>query len=66
MLPAGWRNDRHIPARIGADKDWVGVSAGDQRAIALATDGSSWIWGSTTEANLGTAPQQAAETAQNK
>ena len=38
-------NNRHIPTRIGTGFEWVSVSSGQFRTVAIRTDGSLWAWG---------------------
>jgi len=49
----GWDNYSTIPARIGADYNWVFVSTGAWHNVAIRTDGSLWAWGWNQHGQLG-------------
>ena len=53
QLGLGDSLDRHVPTQIGADSDWVRVSAGDRHSLALKNDGSLWSWGYNNCGQLG-------------
>ena len=42
-----------VPVQIGADADWVSVSAGETHTMAIREDGSLWGWGSNDQGQLG-------------
>lgn len=41
------------PRRVGADSDWVAVSAGCEHVLALKKDGTLWTWGRNNQGQLG-------------
>ena len=41
------------PTRIGADNDWLSVSAGWRHTVAIRVDGSLWAWGLNEGGQLG-------------
>lgn len=41
------------PTRIGADQDWVFVTAGANHNAAIKSDGTLWTWGLNTSGQLG-------------
>ena len=41
------------PVRIGAENNWVSVSAGWLHTVAIATDGTLWAWGYNSTGQLG-------------
>lgn len=41
------------PLEVGADTDWVAVSAGLSHSAALKSDGSLWTWGGNSAGELG-------------
>src|SRR5213075_744067 len=45
VLGLGATNRTTALRRIGTDQDWVGVSAGASRTVAVKSDGTLWIWG---------------------
>ena len=42
-----------IPAQIGTDANWAGVSAGENHTFAQKTDGTLWAWGYNSYGQLG-------------
>jgi len=46
-------NDRTVPTQVGADYDWMHVSAGVGHSLAIRTDGSLWAWGYNNSGQLG-------------
>jgi alpha-tubulin suppressor-like RCC1 family protein len=53
QLGDGSTTNRRTPVRVGADNDWVAVSAGVYNTLALKSDGSLWAWGQNTYGQLG-------------
>lgn len=49
----GSDTNRALPSRVGADNDWMSVSAGGWHTCALKTDQSLWCWGSNFYGELG-------------
>jgi alpha-tubulin suppressor-like RCC1 family protein len=49
----GVANYRNVPFRIGADLNWVSVSAGGSHTLGIRTDGSLWAWGWNENGQLG-------------
>lgn len=47
-----WGVSTTIPQKIGTDKDWVMVSAGNH-FVAMKEDGSIWTWGTNFSGQLG-------------
>ncbi|MCI0535047.1 MAG: Ig-like domain-containing protein [Verrucomicrobiales bacterium] len=45
QLGDGTKEQRLEPVRIGPDKDWTVIAAGDEHSIGLKADGSLWGWG---------------------
>jgi alpha-tubulin suppressor-like RCC1 family protein len=41
------------PIQVGADTNWLKVSAIDNRMVALKTDGTMWAWGANNSGKLG-------------
>jgi alpha-tubulin suppressor-like RCC1 family protein len=44
---------RLLPVRIGADDDWLGISARYHHTMAIKTDGTLWGWGDNWFGQLG-------------
>jgi len=53
QLGNGTLDDSQVPIRIGADTNWVKVSAGATHTVGLRSDGSLWAWGSNNWGQLG-------------
>ena len=52
----GWgdrSDDRHSPARVGVDYDWVSIAASDGYTVAMRANGSLWTWGDNQWGQLG-------------
>ena len=45
QLGDGTTIDRDTPVQIGICTDWVDITLGDTRAVAIKDDGSVWSWG---------------------
>jgi len=45
------------PAQVGADSDWLSVSAGSQHTCARRADKTVWCWGSSTYGQVGNGGQ---------
>ena len=45
--------DQYIPAQVGTDTNWLGVSAGSQHTCAIKTTGTMWCWGAGSFGRLG-------------
>jgi alpha-tubulin suppressor-like RCC1 family protein len=41
------------PARMGADGDWAGISAGEIHTTAFKRNGTLWAWGANSTSQLG-------------
>ncbi|ADI84086.1 choice-of-anchor D domain-containing protein [Geobacter sulfurreducens] len=41
------------PLKIGTDRDWTAISAGEMHSVALKADGSLWSWGQNLFGELG-------------
>jgi alpha-tubulin suppressor-like RCC1 family protein len=46
-------NDHTTPMQIGTATNWRSVSAGEQHALAIRTDGTLWAWGWNNDGQLG-------------
>jgi len=44
---------RPTPAQVGADTDWIAVTAGSDHTVALKQNGTLWAWGDNTYGQLG-------------
>jgi alpha-tubulin suppressor-like RCC1 family protein len=42
-----------LPVQIGTATNWASVSAGSNFTLALRTDGTLWVWGLTSDGQLG-------------
>jgi len=51
QLGDGTTIDRDYPIQIGTDTDWVNITMGDRRTVAIKADGSVWSWGWFGEIN---------------
>jgi alpha-tubulin suppressor-like RCC1 family protein len=45
--------DRSSPVQVGSLTDWSQVSAGQESALAIKTDGTVWSWGDNDQGQLG-------------
>jgi alpha-tubulin suppressor-like RCC1 family protein len=50
---APYNEERHQPARVGPDSDWVAIAAGYEHSLALKADGTLWAWGHNWAGQLG-------------
>jgi alpha-tubulin suppressor-like RCC1 family protein len=53
QLGLGTTADGLSPARVGADADWVELSAGEMHTCGRRLDGSVWCWGGNGAGQLG-------------
>jgi alpha-tubulin suppressor-like RCC1 family protein len=53
QLGDGTTNSRPVPARVGADSDWVEVAAGSFHSLARKSGGTLWAWGWNEHGQLG-------------
>ncbi len=49
----GWPAGSAFPLRVGAQRSWRAVSAGEGYTLAIAADGTLWSWGKNTYGQLG-------------
>jgi alpha-tubulin suppressor-like RCC1 family protein len=53
-LGDGTQTDRDVPVQVLGLREIVGIAGGDVHSVALAKDGTVWVWGANDSGQLGT------------
>lgn len=53
QLGDGTTGSHTTPNQVGADGDWVSVTAGDHHTIAIKSNGTLWAWGRNNHGQIG-------------
>ncbi|MCL2785890.1 MAG: hypothetical protein FWD81_01515, partial [Methanomassiliicoccaceae archaeon] len=49
----GTGGNYYSPTQVGTDTNWASISAGDNHALAMKTNGTLWAWGQNNSGQLG-------------